>query len=154
MPSRSPNTADAGISLVEILVVLAIIAAAFALVAPNTRGPARTLELETTADDLAARLREARTRAIARSAPVHVDFNTAAKRYAATGDTRAVQMPSDIALTLTMARSTLTESGGARLTFFPDGSATGGDIRLTRAGRSIDVKVLWLTGAVTRGNTP
>lgn len=154
MLPRANDIADAGISLVEMLVVLAIVAMAVALVAPNTSGPARTLELETIADDLATRLREARTRAIVRSAAVNVDFDVSAKRYAATGDTRPVQMPSDVGLTLTMARSVLTESGGARLTFFPDGSATGGDISLARANRRIDIKVVWLTGAVTRVSVP
>jgi general secretion pathway protein H len=143
------TTSDAGVSLLEVLVVLILIAAAVGLIAPNGTGPVRGIELETTADDLAARLREARSRAIAKAAAVHVDFAPSSKRYAVSGDPRAVQLPSDIALTLVMARSGLTEGGGARLTFFADGSTTGGDIRLTRLGRTIDVTVLWLTGAVT-----
>lgn len=145
---------EAGVTLVEMLVVLAILAAAVGLIAPNVRGPARSLDLETTADDLAARLREARTRAIAKAAAVHVDFDVAGKRYAVSGDTRPVQMPTDVALTLLMARSVITESGGARLTFFPDGSATGGEIRLARAGRNLDVRVIWLTGAVSIVSAP
>jgi general secretion pathway protein H len=138
---------DAGFTMVEILVVLAILAVAATLAWPQTQS-ARTVDLEVAADTLSARLTEARTRAIARAASVNVDFDPTARRYIIGDDKRVVQLPPDLALTLTMARSELSAAGLARLTFMPDGSATGGTIRLARGPRRIDILVSWLTGGV------
>lgn len=146
--------ADAGVSLVEMLVVLALLALAMSLVAPSTRHPARGIELTATADAVSQRLREARARAIASARDIDVDFDTPRRQIVIAGADRNVQISSDIMWTLIAARPGGADGAGARITFYPDGSATGGTIDLTRDGRSVRIDVDWLTGDVRLAREP
>ena len=53
------------------------------------------------------------------------------------------------ALSFVGARAQLLDEGVGRIRFFPDGSSTGGLIRLVQGNARADVRSDWLTGLVT-----
>ena len=142
---RTDRAAEAGFTLIEILVVLVILSLTVVLVV--ARGPARNagLEARAAASEVVQTLRVGRSRAIAEDRPVAVMLDLPAHRVALDGVPRAV-LPAWIPLTARMADGT--EPRRAVFDFAPDGSATGGIVVLGRPGRRFLVSVDWLTGRV------
>jgi general secretion pathway protein H len=64
LPPGRKNRGHAGFSLLELIVVLILIGAAAALVAPSFTGSIKNLELETSARDLITSMKHARSEAI------------------------------------------------------------------------------------------
>ena len=136
-------------TLLELLVVLAIIAITASVAGASFRSPTRSIELVAVSHDLASRLRSARAASISRSKPVGVTFNLRDRAYRSEAETREVRLPPDFLMTVETARDYIGEGGGtARLLFYPDGSSSGGKVRLERDGRISVIGVDWLTGAV------
>ena len=136
-----------GFTLIEILVVLAILG--FALVLVIGYGPpvSRGLDLRGSAAALASGLRLARSEAIVRNQPVTFDLDLAGHRFRS-GSGKVRQLPPRLAIELlTIAGERKGHVGDIR--FNPDGSSTGGQIWLASGGRKIMVGVEWLTGRVS-----
>ena len=137
---------DRGFTLIEMLVVIAILAAASAILV--ARGPARSpgLEARAAASDLAQTLRLGRSRAIAADRPVSVVLDLAT--HAMTLD-RAPRpaLPGSVGLAAVMADGSVVRRQ-AVFVFAPDGSASGGQVLLDVGGRRLTVAVDWLTGRV------
>jgi general secretion pathway protein H len=123
-----------GFTLIEMIVVLAILALMLGLVI--ARGPMHSarLDAEAAARELTAALRLARGRAIAEERPVSVAL--APDRYQVEG-LAAHSVPTDVAL-----------SGSSVIRFAPDGSSSGGTIAVRTAKSSVTIVVNWLTGRV------
>ena len=148
MPNSGRRNAQAGFTLIEVLVVLVVIGLATALLA--MRGPQRSpaLDLRTASEEVAGSLRLARTRAIAGNRVVGVTFDAATRSVRLDG-TAARTLPPGIGINVT---STLREKADERLAairFAPDGSSTGGQVELQGRGRRVEVAANWLTGRVT-----
>ncbi len=143
------DTRQAGFTLIEVLVVLAILGAAAGLIMARGGGRSGGLELRAAAATVQQSLQFARGRAIAQNRPVRVVFDTAASRLQIDGS-RPQALPPAIALTVT---ATADQSAGAvaSIQFMPDGSASGGTVLLAWQGRTMLVAVSWLTGRVTAG---
>jgi general secretion pathway protein H len=143
---RAPAAA-AGFTLIEMVVVLAILGFALALIVGYKAPWSRGLELDAGAADLAGQLRLARSEAIARNAPVALDLNIAAHRYRlGAGPTRPLPAGLDVELLTITGERQDAAAGGIR--FYPDGSSTGGRIVLSGGARRVAVGVDWLTGRV------
>jgi general secretion pathway protein H len=140
---------QAGFSLAEMLVVLAILSLCLALAAPKLANT-DAREMEWAGRELAALLREARTRAIFSGADAVVDVDLRARRVAAGWTNRAVGIPKAAGIRVLTAEEEVVKAGDAPFRFFADGSATGGKIELTRERASVVVTVDWLTGRVDR----
>lgn len=145
--AESPSDATAGFTLVEMLVVLAIMAVVAAIVSPGLAGNYRTRSLETVAGEITQQLRLSRTSAIAgaRSKQVVVDLGTRVIRF---GERNVVALPDDVDMTVTTGRETVSQ-GRAALTFLPDGSASGMHISLQKRALTAQISVNWLTGLPT-----
>lgn len=135
------------------IVVLAILALVAGLVV--ARGPQRSaaLEMHHAAETIASTLRVARTQAIAknRPVPVTIDVRTATIRIA---DQPAQTLPPGMTIGFTVADgqgTPETSPDRGSITFLPDGSATGGQIRLAANGRAEQIGVDWLTGRISTG---
>jgi general secretion pathway protein H len=142
---RTDRAAEAGFTLIEILVVLVILALTVTLLV--ARGPARNagLEARAAASEVVQTLRIGRSRAIAEDRPVAVMLDLPSHRLALDGVLRAA-LPGWIPLAARMADGT--EPRRAVFDFAPDGSATGGIVALGKPGRRVLVSVDWLTGRV------
>lgn len=145
-PAPPPN--DSGVTLVEVMIVLAIIGLVLVLAAPNFRGPSRTVEFRTLTYDLANRLKAARAAAISSGRPVVVAFDMPRRWYQLEGAAEPVRLPRDVSISLTSARELSRAAGTGTLRFYADGSASGGRVTLARDAERAAVAVDWLTGAV------
>ncbi len=133
MSGRLP---DRGFTLLEMLVVLAVLGLMVGLVV--ARGPMRSagLDARMAANQLAGTLRAARSEAIARDRPVAVAIDGGA------GTVRVgTAAPRAVGATL---------SGLARpLVFLPDGSSAGAAVIVAAGAIRKRVTVDWLTGRVS-----
>jgi general secretion pathway protein H len=138
----------AGFTLFELLIVLAILGLALAVAVPLFARALPGLELKSSARTVAATLREARSLAIAdnREIAVAVDLDT---RTIDLAGLRRETLGDGIGLRLFTAAEELIDRGAGRIRFYPDGTSTGGRVRLLAAGRLYDVDIDWITGAVT-----
>lgn len=136
---------DAGFTMLESLVVLAIIALVASMSTQLLRPPSAKLRVEAAARGLCATLRAARSRAIATNSDLAVVIDLDRKTYASpiAGESA---FPSDAALTLNVAHSQRIGARSGSIAFFPDGGSTGGDVTLEGAGARRTIAVNWLTG--------
>lgn len=128
-----------GFTLLEMLVVVAILGLMVSLIV--LRGPVRSpaLEIRAAAGDVAQALRAARARAIMEGRPVDFLLDAARHQYVTTGaQPRALHAPPDVAIT----------APAKGIGFAPDGSSSGGQITVADAGHAAVVRVDWLTGRV------
>ncbi len=135
-----------GFTLLEMMVVLAIVALAMALVVPAvTRG--MTTSVDDVARDISVAMRKARTSALSaqRSAVLWIDLD---RRTYAVGSDKAKEIPGDISIRAQVA-SMDTKARRAGFRFFPDGSATGGRLLLAQGDASTAIEVDWLSGRVS-----
>ena len=126
-----------GFTLIELLVVLAIVATVLTLMTPMIGRLLPGAELKATAAALVTELREARAQATGRRQATTVRFDA---------ETRA--LPDEITLRLFDANLEPLDRKSGTIRFFPDGSSTGGRVRLEAGDSRYDIDVDWLTGRV------
>ncbi|MFT5175105.1 MAG: general secretion pathway protein H [Gammaproteobacteria bacterium] len=136
-----------GFSLLEVLLVLAILAIAAALILPALVQPSGT-QLRTTAGSFAAGLRRARNEAVNTHNEVRFMVDLDAKEFQFSTHARRRSVPAQIGLSVFTARSEVLDNRRAAIRFFPDGSSTGGRITLSAGERRYHVDVDWMTGQV------
>lgn len=136
-------------SMVELLVVLVIVSLAYTLILPSMRNPTQSVSLRAITQNISSHLAASRSRSIATGRPLGVTFDISNHLYRLEMDGRSFVLPRELRLAVTSARSLSREGPGtARILFYPDGSSSGGNIRLEQNGRAIDLGVEWLTGQV------
>ena len=143
----TPGARDRGFTLIEILVVLAILGLTVGLVA--ARGPARSqaLDLRSGADQVARSLRLARSQAIAGNRDVAFTLDLARRSFHV-GDGPWQALPPAIELGMVTANGAADAPAQGGIVFAPDGGATGGRVRLATANRVLIIAVDWLSGRV------
>jgi general secretion pathway protein H len=142
-----------GFTLFEVLVVLAIIALVTAIMAPALfRGFGGT-QARAAAYEIAAALRRARNEAVAANADVAVVFDLARGAYAPER-ARARAVPEVLHLELYAAEVEQLDATTGGIRFFPDGSATGGQVTVEGEAARYQVDVDWLTGRISVLDAP
>jgi general secretion pathway protein H len=138
----------AGFTLIEMLVVMAILGLSLVLVAGFRPPWSKGLAIDATAAELAAQLRLVRSEAIAGNQSAALVVDLAARSYRG-GGAAPRPLPPGLAVELvTVAGERQTGAlGGIR--FHPDGSSTGGRIVLADGARRVAVGVDWLTGRIS-----
>jgi general secretion pathway protein H len=142
-----------GFTLLELLVVLAIIGVVLALV-PGfiLRGQPR-LDVDVAARAMADALRQARSDAVLQNREQLFALDVEERLFRI--DQRApVQIDKGIEITFQSARSEAMSETIGQIRFYPDGSATGGRIGLALDGQQVEVVVDWLTGLVALKHAP
>lgn len=137
--ARPPAAAaQAGFTLIETLVVMAITAMVGAIAFPNIERSLQALALRQTAAVVQANLRVARGEALRGDQMVAFDVDADGGGYAWTNGP-VQRTPRGIEVSL---------ANRQVITFFADGSSSGGEVALAGAGRQIRVAVDPQTGAV------
>lgn len=136
-----------GFTLLEILLVLAVLAIGAALILPALVRPSGT-ELRTATGSVVAGLRRAREAALSTQQPAALSVDLDARRFSVSGEAGHRQLPQRVDLQLFTARSELDSGHRGHIRFFPDGSSTGGRVTLVSGERAYHVDVDWFTGQV------
>ena len=136
-----------GFSLVELLVVVGLVAAALAIGASVMRAGLPGLQLRSAARELAAQLRYTRAQAIVTGKSQTFTLDAQTREWKAPGR-RHGQLPREIRIVGTGARVEQQAPDEVAIRFFPEGAATGGRIVLKRDSAAWQVDVEWLTGEV------
>jgi len=137
-----------GFTLIELVVVLAILGLAYALVPPLFSGARATAELKGATRQLAAGLRQARNYAVVRRTEAVFTLDVETRGFSVSGDARTYSLPRQLQLKLVTAEREVINDKIASIRFYADGSSNGGRITLGSGERSFDVDVNWLTGRV------
>ena len=137
-----------GFSLIELVVVLAILGLAYALVPPLFSGARTTAEMKGAARQLAAGLRQARNYAVLRRTEAVFALDVEKRDFTVSGDARTYSLPRQLQLSFVTAQKEVINDKRAAIRFYADGSSDGGRITLGSGERSFEVDVNWLTGRV------
>lgn len=131
----------------ELLVVLAVLGLALALAVPSLGRSLPGLELRTEARTVVGALREARVLAIAgnRETKLIIDVQ---QRMLRLGGGAVIRLNPLLEISLRTASSKTPAAGIGGISFFPDGTSTGGRVTLALGERQRHVVVDWLTGKV------
>ena len=113
-----------GFTLVELLVVMALLALVVGLVATSLSRSISGAESRVAARKIVAALRYTRTQAILQKTETVFMVDTEERSYQAP-DRNEVVLPEGIDVLLTTARSELTSETAGGIRFFPDGGSTG-----------------------------
>jgi general secretion pathway protein H len=147
--SRTGNRAPAdGFTLLELLVVLVILGLTVTLAVPMFARAMPGVEAKAAARDVAAMLRAAHSLAIVANREVTVAVDIDRRTVELTG-ARSRTIGKGIGIGLFTAAEELIDRGAGRIRFYPDGTSTGGRVRLSAGQRNYDVIVNWISGSVT-----
>ena len=140
-----------GITFVELIVVLAILAAIAALVAPSFSRTIASARLRTAASDVRTSLARGRALAVAAARERTVDFDLSRGEFGV--DHEAVRrLPETLRLGAVLPGEGRMERGSVRIRFFPDGSGDEAEISVTAEdGGTLRVTVDPLTGLSEAG---
>ncbi len=137
-----------GMSLLEILLVMALIGATGLLAAGVLTGGFDRMELRSTAREVAAQLRFARTRAIATGSTRQFTIDPGARAWQG-AEGHAGEIPRSLEIEFTGAREVQAGEGVGAIVFFGDGASTGGRVQLRMRDAAWNIDVAWLTGEVS-----
>jgi general secretion pathway protein H len=147
-PTALRRRRDAGFTLIEVIVTVAILGFALALIVGYKPARSGALSLRGTAAELASELRLARSEAVLRNRPVLFEVDLAAHQFRI-GDRRPRQLPRRIDITLLTIAGERRDATKGDIRFNADGSSTGGRITLADGSQKIMVGVEWLSGRVS-----
>jgi general secretion pathway protein H len=143
--SQSGQSSATGFTLLEMLIVIAILALATAVAMPILTRPSDGVRIRSTGRDLVNAMRLTRAMAIARNAEIALSIDVD-KRTFTSPAIRVQSFGPDMVAEITFAEPERTTRSTGGFRFFPDGSSSGGDVRLRLRGREAKICVNWLTG--------
>jgi general secretion pathway protein H len=148
MTSRS-NTRqrEAGFTLIEMIVVLAVLSLVIGIVAGRGVPVSPTTHARGAIRQISGALREARSEAVMSNRSIFFNLDTVNRRFWC-GDHPAVSLSGDLSVALLTA-SDQTAGAVGRIRFDPDGGSTGGRVAIAGGDRTWWVGVDWLTGRVS-----
>jgi general secretion pathway protein H len=139
---------QAGFTLLEMIVVVAIMGFAFGLVI--TRGPVRsqTMEMQAAVNELQQGLRLARSNAIVTNTVTRLTVDLEHRSFRIDNGSSTLLPPSMVVAVTAISEETVGQRLAA-IRFNGDGSASGGHIDLTYGPHRTQVGVDWLTGRIS-----
>ncbi|MET0026507.1 MAG: GspH/FimT family pseudopilin [Candidatus Thiodiazotropha sp.] len=142
-----PGCAQAGFTLIEIMLVLVIIGMIYSLAPPLFHKAFPSLKLKAVTRDLVQEIRFVQQSAITTGQPTTMHIDLSEDRYQSeqinAGALR--QLPEGFHFSR---QPGMASQQTLALRFYPDGSASGGMIRIEAGARSYTIRVDWLTSQV------
>jgi general secretion pathway protein H len=151
VPLRAParrRRRSAGVTLLELLIVLSIMALIAAMTVPMLSGPVSGAALKGAAREVAAGLRYARSESVSTRRETRLVFDLEQRTFRIDRDARVHQLPKGVDLKLFTAQSDIADAKTGAIRFFPDGGSNGGRVTIAAGERKYEVDVDWLTGRV------
>lgn len=134
-----------GFTLVETIVVLGLFGLVAGMALQLLRPPSERLRLESATRAFCATLHATRARAIATNTESTLIVDVVDKTYVSSS-AAAGKLPTDAAIRLDIAHTQRLSPIRGAITFFPDGTSTGGDIILETPDARATIRINWLTG--------
>lgn len=146
-PSRVHH--QAGFSLLELMVVIVIIAAAYTLLPKFVSNGVSGADLKSNTREIATSLRAVRASAINTRRETMLTIDLDKREFTMSGDARVRKLNDQLDLKLFTAQSDVVTDKIGFIRFFPDGTSNGGRITVGAGERKFYVDVDWLTGKVS-----
>ena len=140
---------EAGFTLIEMLVVLAILVMTTTFIVPLISGGSEGARLQMAASELASAFQLTRSAAIMRNTDMSLMIDVDSRTFSSSVVSQRSFAP-DIYAKLAFASGLGSGAFDGGFRFFPDGSSTGGDVTLSLRGKQTKLCVDWLTGLVRR----
>jgi general secretion pathway protein H len=143
--SRQSDRQNGGFTLLEMLLVLAILGAVAAVALPRFTRPSAAVKLSSAAREMVGALRLTRSAAIARSTELVLLVDVERRSFGSPPFSER-RFPTEIQAQLKVAEPERKSASQGGFRFFPDGSSTGGEVVLSLGERHVRLCVHWLTG--------
>ena len=137
---------QAGVSLLEMLVVLTIIGLVIAALPAVLSAGLPGLRLKSQAREMVDNLRNVHLLAQRSGKEIVVTLDSEHARYGVSPGAQPTVLSTGIALRFERMPFSETEGPTAHIRFFPDGSSTGGSVGLAQKGQQYWIDIDWLTG--------
>jgi general secretion pathway protein H len=140
---------QSGFSLVEVIAVLLVLAIVAGLAGVRLRPGGGSDALQATAHELASRCRAARAGAIRRGADQIVIIDMAGRVVSSSQAPEPLAIPETITILTDTSAAEKRSPSVAGIRFHPNGTSTGGVVRLEAGRKAYEVRVNWFTGRVS-----
>ena len=137
-----------GFTLVEIIAILVVLAIVAGLASARLSVRHGGETLQATAHELASRCRAARAGAIRHGSEQTVFIDMANRLVTVGNDVPPLRISETISIFSETSATEQRSKGVAGIRFLPNGSSTGGTIRLVSGRQAYEVRVNWFTGRV------
>ena len=137
-----------GFTLVEILIVLTLLGGLTAIVLPRLDNAFKRQAVALAVARLGATLRSGHVRAMTTHNETSVLFDLERKQYRVSWNARTEALPVDCTYTLVSAKIASNGDHTAGFRFFPDGTSTGGSIKVVGDTGRYEIDLEWLTSEV------
>ncbi len=137
-----------GFTLLELMLVMFIVILGFSVIGLNISSGKDTTEHQSVARDMVSALRFAKGQALISNKETTLNLDLNENTYTVSGRDKVFTIPETIAVTVVTAQDEMEGEGLANFRFFPDGSSSGGRIKLERNGTTWQIDINWLTGQV------
>lgn len=139
----------AGFSLIEVLAVIVILALVAHVATLNLTRRSNRATADVVTAQIASRARVARDTAVRSGRPADLEIDLQRRLVWTRSPAPPVSIPAAYDIDVTAGAAERRSASGIAVRFFPDGSSSGGTIRIGEAGRHHEVRVNWFTGRVT-----
>jgi len=146
--SGRARRADAGFTLIELIVVLALMAVMVAAVTSRGTPVSPATHARAAARELAGALRSARSEAIMSNRSVAFTLDSAGNRYW-WGRRQPQLLSSDLRVAMLTTKNQMVNDAVGNVRFDPDGGSTGGRLAIAGGDHTWWVGVDWLSGRVS-----
>jgi general secretion pathway protein H len=143
VPSRA-----GGVTLLELLVVMALMGLIAAMAVPMFGSGVSSTELKSSARQVAAGLRFARSEAVATRSETRMWLDLEKRAFRVDHDARQHNLPAGLEIKLFTAQNDIADEKVGSIRFYPDGGSNGGRVTLAAGERKFEIDVDWLTGRV------